>query len=97
MALEDQQPLLLEDFENGEGVEVETFPKNHPSGIDKRVSVQSELLDLTNDEDKRRRRYYRHSKDLVVAIFIVAFDTKKGMCALNEQTYLSRATCSSTS
>ena len=78
MAENDKIPLLLE--ENEEIEEPTVFVQTRPDGIQKMASVQSELLDLSNEADPtpKRRRYYRHNREIVVAIFIVAFDTKKG-------------------
>ena len=82
MAEIDKVPLLLEDekeiLDEEEFEEDETFHDRHPEGIEKVSSVQSEMLDLS-ESGKRRRRYYMHNTELIVAAFVVAFDTKKGM------------------
>lgn len=81
MAEIDKVPLLLEDekeiLDEEEFEEDETFYDRHPEGIEKVSSVQSEMLDLS-ESGKRRRRYYIHNTELIVAVFVVAFDTKKG-------------------
>ena len=78
MAEIDKVPLLLEDEKEILDEEDETFHDRHPEGIEKVSSVQSEMLDLS-ESGKRRRRYYMHNTELIVAAFVVAFDTKKGM------------------
>ena len=97
MAEIDKVPLLLEDekeiLDEEEFEEDETFYDRHPEGIEKVSSVQSEMLDLS-ESGKRRRRYYIHNTELIVAIFVVAFDTKKGMDICM---YVCRHTCESVS
>ncbi len=88
MADNDSTPLLLEVNEDSEDQDPVVFVQTRPDGIQKMSSVQSELLDVSNDRNSdrspkehslsKRRRYYRHNREIIVAIFIVAFDTKKG-------------------
>ena len=87
MATNDQRPLLLAEEEDNLDDAPVFIRRNHPPGFQKnsRPSVQSELLDLQDDAISkpepvsRTRDYYRHEREIVVAIFIVAFDTKKGL------------------
>ena len=85
MATNDQRPLLLAEEEDNLDDAPVFIRRNHPPGFQKHSSVQSELLDLEDDAIgksepvSRTRDYYRHEREIVVAIFIVAFDTKKGL------------------
>ncbi len=84
----DQRPLLLAEEEDNLEDPPVFVRRNHPPGFQKHSSVQSELLDLEDDAisnsvpASRTRNCYRHEREIVVAIFIVAFDTKKGLFIL---------------
>lgn len=75
--------LLLEEEEIEEERElledVQPFPTG--DGVKKRESLQSELIDVK--ETRRSRRQHILAKELIVSVFVVAFDTKKGINYIN--------------
>lgn len=71
MAMTEDKTLLLE-AENG-GPEENGDIIYTPTDTDRQLS---ELVSL--DEPSTRRPRFRGTSDLVVAIFVVAFDTRKG-------------------
>lgn len=72
----DKRPLLLEEQEE-ENEEPSVFLRTRRTGVQKVASVQSELLDLSDDEVPKGYNS-RNKREIIVAIFIVSFDTKKG-------------------
>ena len=71
--------LLLEEEEIEEERELLEDVQPFPTGDDlkKRESLQSELIDVK--ETSRSRRQHVLAKELIIAVFVVAFDTKKGI------------------
>lgn len=76
----DQRPLLLEESE-----EIED-PVVFSSANVKKMSLRSDHQDLEDDvaKENEKRQQYHSNRQLVVAIFIVSFDTKKGKKVCNK-------------
>lgn len=73
--MEPDRDLLLDDdgVEEGKRLEEESYEYHE-------ANRESRLLDLEEDSAGEKRNRVQHilGRDLIVAVFVVAFDTKKG-------------------
>lgn len=77
MATDEVLLLEEEEIENERELLEDVQPFLTGDGLKKRESVQSDLIDV--QETRRSRRQHVLAKELIISVFVVAFDTKKGI------------------
>lgn len=76
----DTLPLLqFEEQEIEKGNDSAEREESNSNENERHSKRDSSLIDIT--ETRRSRRHHFFGKDLIVATFVVAFDTKKGIVA----------------
>lgn len=79
ISIDDQRPLLSAEDDDIHDPVVFNPTNVHTMSLDSddRVARENEKT------EKRRRQQNSSNRQLVVAIFVVSFDTKKGMCIMS--------------